>query len=55
MPTRINISFTDESEAKEVLTLLAPILDRFKVKKSNATTTYKHIYIDPKKAEKADK
>lgn len=50
---KIKVSYTDDAEAASVMTLLKPLLDRFKVKKSDGTPPYKHIYFTPKNGGKA--
>lgn len=55
MSMKIKVSYTDDAEAASILTLLKPIIGRFKVKKSAGTPPYKHLYFTPKKAEKAQK
>ena len=55
MSMKIKVSYTDDAEEASILTLLKPLLDRFKVKKSTGTPPYKHLYFTPKKAEKAQK
>lgn len=55
MSIKIKVSYTEEAEAHTVLTLLKPIIDRFKVKKSNGTVPYKHLYFIPNNGEKARK
>lgn len=53
MSMKIKVSYTDDLEAASIVTLLEPIIDRFKVKKSAGTPPYKHLYFTPKKREKA--
>jgi len=51
---KIKISY-EEREAADVerlIDLLRPIIDRFKVKKSEGTPPYKHLYFTPKKCGK---
>lgn len=55
MSMKIKVSYTDDHEAASIVTLLAPIIDRFKVKKSTGTPPYKHLYFTPRKGEKAHK
>ena len=55
MSMKINVSYTDDTEMQAVMTLLKPILDRFKVKKSANTVPYKHLYFIPKNDEKPHK
>ena len=55
MSLKIKVSYTDDAEASSIMTLLKPIIGRFKVKKSTGTPPYKHLYLTPKKAEKAQK
>lgn len=52
MSMKIKVSYTDDAEAASILTLLKPLLDRFKVKKSAGTPPYKHLYFTPKKTGK---
>ena len=55
MSLKIKVSYTEEAEAQLVARLLQPILDRFKVKKSEGTPPYKHLFYNPKKPGKAAK
>ena len=45
---KIKVSYGREEEAEAILALLRPILDRFKVKKSDGTPPYKHLFFNPK-------
>ena len=49
MTMKIKISYETEEEARTILALLKPITGRFKVKKSEGTPPYKHIFFIPKK------
>lgn len=53
MSMKIKVSYTEEAEARLVARLLQPILDRFKVKKSEGTPPYKHLYFTPKYQKKS--
>lgn len=53
MAVKIKISYTEDIEAQAILALLKPIIRRFKVKTSNGTPPYKHIYFTSKKGENA--
>ena len=55
MAVKIKISYEQEEEAQAVLNLLRPVLPFFKVKKSEGSPPYKHIYFMPKKPEKPRK
>ena len=48
----MNVSYIEDHEAAEILTLLKPILSRFKVKQSKGTPPYKHLYFNPKNGQK---
>lgn len=48
MSLKIKVSYTEEKEAAAFLNLLQPIIDLFKVKKSEGTPPYKHLYFMPK-------
>ena len=52
MSMKIKVSYTEDAEASSILALLKPILDRYKVKKSDGKSPYKHIYLMPKNGEK---
>lgn len=52
MSMKIKVSYTDEAEALTIVNLLKPIIDRFKVKKSEGKAPYKHLYFIPKNSEK---
>lgn len=52
MSLKIKVSYTEEEEAAAFLELMKPVIDLFKVKKSECTPPYKHIYFIPKKAGK---
>ncbi|MBQ7785912.1 MAG: hypothetical protein IJ381_07180 [Clostridia bacterium] len=52
MSIKIKVSYQEEHEAKLILGLLKPIIPLFKVKKSEGTTPYKHLYFTPTKGEK---
>lgn len=49
MSMKIKVSYTDEEEAAAFLSLLRPVIDLFKVKKSEGTPPYKHMYFIHKK------
>ena len=49
---KIHLSYERAEEAETILTLLKPILDCFKVKKSTGTPPYKHLHFNPKNSEK---
>ena len=53
MSIKVKVSFTSDAERTYILTLLTPLLDRFKVKESTGTPPYKHLYFTPKNGEKA--
>lgn len=53
MSMKIHVSYTEESEVKQILELLKPLKCRFKVKESNGKSQYKHLYFIPKNAGKA--
>lgn len=55
MSMRIKVSYEREEEAKQIMTLLKPIIDCFKVKKSEGTPPYKHLYFIPKNGAKPRK
>lgn len=46
---KIKISYTEDAEAKEILFLLNPIINRFKLKEDAGKKPYKHVYLNPKK------
>lgn len=48
MSMKIKVSYTNDAEASFVLALLRPLLDFFKVKKSEGKPPYKHLYFTPK-------
>jgi hypothetical protein len=48
MAVKIKISYEQEEEAQAVMNLLRPVLPFFKVKKSEGSPPYKHIYFMPK-------
>ena len=50
---KIKVSYEEEQEAKLILHLLSPILDGFKVKKSENRPPYKHLFFTPKNGGKA--
>lgn len=52
MSVKIHVSYETEAEEKAVLSVLQPIIDRFKVKKSTGKTPYKHMYFIPKNSGK---
>ena len=52
MSVKVHISYTEEGEELEFLTLLKPVLDRFKVKKSVDKPQSKHLYFIPRKTKK---
>lgn len=52
MTVKINVSYEREEEAKQIMSLLKPIIDCFKVKKSEGTPPYKHLYFIPKNSAK---
>ena len=52
MSIKIKVSFTNDTERAYILTLFTPLLDRFKVKESNGTSPYRHLYFTPKNSEK---
>lgn len=52
MSMKIKVSYTDEAEAAAVMSMLYPVIDCFKVKKSEGKPPYKHLYFIPKKGEK---
>lgn len=49
---KIHVSYIEDHEADEILALLKPILNRFKVKESKGTPPYKHLHFNPKNGEK---
>lgn len=49
MSMKIKISYTDPVEEQAVMNLLKPLLNWFKVKKSDGTPPYKHVYLTPMK------
>lgn len=53
MSLKIKISYTEDVEEQTVLTLLKPLLDRFKVRKTEGTAPYKHLYFIPKNGKKS--
>lgn len=55
MSMKIKISYTEESEANEAMRLLQPLAGCFKIKKSDGTPPYKHIYFNPTKHAKRNK
>lgn len=52
MSVKIKVSYTEEAEADAVMLIFKPLLNRFKVKKSEGKPPYKHLYITPKKRAK---
>ncbi len=48
MSVKIKVSYTEDAEADSILTLLKPIMNLFKVKKSAGTPPYKHLYFTPR-------
>lgn len=52
MSLKIKVSYEREEEASLIMDLLKPIIDRFKVKKSEGKAPYKHLYFIPKNSEK---
>lgn len=55
MSVKIKVSYTEDAEASSILSLLSPVIDLFKVKKSEGKPPYKHLYFTPKKGEKPSK
>lgn len=53
MSIRIKVSYQEEHEARLIMGLLKPIIPLFKVKKSEGTPPYKHLYFTPTKDEKS--
>lgn len=51
---KIKVSYTDDTEAAEILHLLQPILKQFKIKESNNKTKYRHLYFNPRKCVKKE-
>jgi len=49
---KIKVSYEREEEAEAILALLRPILGRFKIKKSEGTPPYKHLFFNPKNSGK---
>lgn len=47
---KIKVSYTDEEEAEvqQLLELLRPVLDGFRIKKSAGTPPHKHLYFIPR-------
>lgn len=52
MSVKVHISYTEEGEELEFLTLLKPVLGRFKVKKSVDKPPFKHLYFVSRKTKK---
>lgn len=52
MSLKIKVSYEREQEVEEVLKLLDPIVHLFKVKRSEGTSRYKHLYLVPRKKRK---
>ena len=52
MSMKIKVSYEREEEASQIIDLLKPIIDRFKVKKSTGTPPYNHLYFTPKNSGK---
>ena len=46
---KIKVSYTEEQEAENIMQLLHPIKSRFKIKKSEGTPPYKHLFFNPRK------
>ena len=51
MSIKIKVSYTEDKEALSLLTLLQPIIGRFKVKQSTGKPPFKHLYFMPRKVE----
>lgn len=52
MSVKIHVSYQTEEEEEAILSLLRPIMDGFRVKKSTDKPPYKHLYFTPKKGGK---
>ena len=48
MSLKIKISYEQEQEVSMVMRLLQPIVPLFKVKKSDGSASYKHLYLIPR-------
>lgn len=55
MSIKIKVSYEEEHEANLIISLLKPVLHCFKVKKSEGTAPFKHLYFIPTNHEKARK
>ena len=49
---KIHVSYTEDREEQEVMTLLKPVLNRFKIKKSTDKPPFKHLYFVSRKTKK---
>ena len=52
MSIKIKVSYTEDAEADAVMLLFRPLMNRYKVKKSEGKPPYKHLYITPRKRRK---
>ena len=49
---KVKVSYTDEAEERAVLELFRPVMDLFKMKKSEGKPPYKHLYFTTKSSPK---
>lgn len=54
MSMKIHVSYTEDAEEQEVMTLLKPVLSRFKIKKNTGNPPFKHLYFISRKSKKGD-
>lgn len=49
---KISLSYMDDSELKQIMALLEPVLPKFRIKTGSEKDRYKHVYLTEKKPRK---
>lgn len=52
MSVKIHVSYETEEEMRAVLTVLQPVMDSFRIRKSTGKPPYNHLYFTPKNSGK---